>query len=303
MNTMTSGVIFDIARFAIHDGPGIRTTVFFKGCPLSCWWCHNPESQSSRADILYREYLCVRCGSCVDACPRHARSLSEGGIARDAARCAVCGTCAEVCPSGAAEAVGRSVTADDLVREIERDTPFFDESGGGVTFSGGEPLSQPEFLREILGRCGEHDIHRTVDTCGFAKPEVLRSVAEMTDLFLFDLKLMDADRHVACTGVGNDLIIGNLKMLSGMGAEIQVRVPVIPTITDAADNIDAIGEFVSGLPRPPRVTLLAHHPAAMEKYGRFRMKRRLPDRLGAPSSSELEKIASRLAGFGLRVAY
>lgn len=303
MKTMSTGVIFDMARFAIHDGPGIRTTVFLKGCPLSCWWCHNPESQSPRPDILHREFLCVRCGSCVEACPRQARSLSESGIARDVARCTVCGACAEACPSGAAEAVGRRVTVEDLVREIERDAPFFDESGGGVTFSGGEPLAQHEFLRDVLDRCGERDIHRVVDTCGFARPEVLRSIAERADLFLFDLKLMDADRHVACTGVGNDLIIENLKMLAGMGAEVQVRVPIIPTITDAADNVDAIGEFVSGLPRPPRVTLLAHHPAAMEKYGRFRMRRRLPGRLGAPSSSELEEIASRLAGYGLQVAY
>jgi pyruvate formate lyase activating enzyme len=300
---MTTGVIFDIARFAIHDGPGIRTTVFFKGCPLSCWWCHNPEGQSSNPDILYREHLCVRCGSCVEACPQHARSLSEGGVARDRARCRVCGTCAQVCASGATERVGRRVTVHELMREIEKDTPFFDQSGGGVTFSGGEPLDQPDFLRELLDRCGEHDIHRTVDTCGFARPEILRSIAQRTDLFLFDLKLMNVSRHVAYTGLRNDLIIGNLCMLAGMGAEIQVRVPVIPTITDATDNIDAIGEFVSSLPQRPRVTLLAHHPAAMEKYGRFRMTRRLPDQVGAPSTSDLEAIASRLAGFGLDVAF
>jgi len=189
------------------------------------------------------------------------------------------------------------------MREIEKDTPFFDQSGGGVTFSGGEPLSQPDFLMELLDRCGEHDIHRAVDTCGFARPEVLRSIAGRTDLFLFDLKLMNAGRHAAYTGVGNDLITGNLNMLAGMGAEIQIRVPVIPTITDTADNIDAIGKFVSNLPRPPRVTLLAHHPAAMEKYGRFRMATRLPGGLGAPSSSELEEIASRLSRFGLQVAF
>ncbi len=300
---MTTGIIFDIARFAIHDGPGIRTTVFLKGCPLSCWWCHNPESQSSDLDILYRDYVCVRCGSCVEACPHRARSLSDGGVERDRARCAVCGTCAQVCPSGAIETIGRRVTVEELMSEIEKDTAFFDQSGGGVTFSGGEPLSQIDFLRELLDRCGEHDIHRAVDTCGFTKPEILRSIADRTDLFLFDLKLMDAGRHVACTGVSNDLIMRNLDMLAAMGADIDVRIPVIPTITDAAENIDAIGQFVSNLPQPPRVRLLAHHPAAMEKYGRFRMTKRLPEGLRAPSCSELEAIASRLGRFGLQVAF
>jgi len=176
---MSTGVIFDIARFAIHDGPGIRTSVFLKGCPLSCWWCHNPESQSASVGIFYRARLCIRCGSCIEACPERARSLSPRGVARDRAACNLCGECAVACPSGAVEKVGRTVTAPELMDEIERDTPFFDQSRGGVTFSGGEPLTQPDFLCEMLDRCGKHDIHRAVDTCGFAAPAVLEPIVHV----------------------------------------------------------------------------------------------------------------------------
>ncbi|UCG51029.1 MAG: glycyl-radical enzyme activating protein [Candidatus Latescibacterota bacterium] len=298
-----TGVIFDIKRFAVHDGPGIRTTVFLKGCPLSCWWCHNPESQSAKPDILYRRHLCVRCGTCVETCPENARSLTENGVERDATCCTICGTCVDVCPSGATEKVGRELTARDLMEEIERDTPFYDQSGGGVTFSGGEPLTQPDFLRELLERCGDRDIHRAVDTCGFADPSTLRSIAEKTDLFLFDLKLMDPERHLEYTGVRNELILSNLTMLAGSGKTVHVRIPVIPTITDADENFDAIGRFVSRLPKPPHVRLLRHHPTAMEKYARFKMERRLPDGMDTPSRKELGRIASRLTEYGLEVSY
>jgi len=300
---MSTGIIFDIKRFAIHDGPGIRTTVFLKGCPLTCWWCHNPESQSAEPDLIYREHLCVHCGACVEACPEEARSLSNGGVTRAATRCTVCGTCAEVCPSGAVEKVGRRVAAEQIMRKIEKDTPFYDQSGGGVTFSGGEPTNQAGFLGDLLDRCGERDIHRVVDTCGFVKESVLRSIAERTDLFLFDLKLIDPNRHIEYTGTGNDLILSNLRMLSERGSQIHVRVPVIPTATDSEENLDAIGRFVSTLPNLPRVTLLGYHPSAMEKYRRFGMEKHLPDGVAAPSQTELEHIATRLAGHGLQVHY
>jgi pyruvate formate lyase activating enzyme len=302
---MDTGTIFDIKRFAIHDGPGIRTTVFFKGCPLSCWWCHNPESQSAKPDVLYREHMCVRCGTCIEACPEQARSLGgDGGRPeRDASCCTVCGSCAEACPSGALEQVGRKTTVSELIEEIERDTPFFDQSGGGVTFSGGEPLAQPGFLRELLDRCVERDIHTAVDTCGFVKPRLLRSIAARTDLFLFDLKAMDSRRHTELTGVNNNLILDNLTLLTRMGKTIQVRIPVIPSITDAGDNFDAIGRFISSLETPPPVTLLPHHPTAMEKYARFDLKKRLPEGTGAPSTETMGEYAARLARYGLDVSY
>ncbi len=300
---MNSGVIFDIKRFALHDGPGIRTTVFLKGCPLSCWWCHNPESQSVDPVYFHRGHLCVECGACVEACPQGARVRSNGGITRDATGCTTCGTCVEVCPSGAAGIVGRRVTVDELMLDIERDTPFFDQSGGGVTFSGGEPLTQPAFLGDVLDRCGEHDIHRTVDTCGFANKDALRSIAERVDLFLFDLKFMDPVLHRRYTGVRNDRILENLEMLSRLGKPIHVRIPVIPTITDIEGNFEAIGEFVAALPNPAPIRLLPHHSTAMEKYARFDMEKRLPAGVGPPSRHDLERIASRLADYDLEVTF
>jgi pyruvate formate lyase activating enzyme len=172
-----------------------------------------------------------------------------------------------------------------------------------VTFSGGEPLAQPGFLRELLDRCVERDIHTAVDTCGFVKPRLLRSIAARTDLFLFDLKAMDPGRHTELTGVNNNLILDNLTMLTRLGKEIHVRVPVIPSVTDADENFDAIGAFVSSLETPPRVTLLPHHPTAMEKYARFGMEGRLPEGTAAPSGDRMEECASRLARYGLDVSF
>jgi pyruvate formate lyase activating enzyme len=300
---MTTGTIFDIKRFAIHDGPGIRTTVFFKGCPLACCWCHNPESQSTTPELFYRQNLCEVCGECVYACPTDALKLVDDGVEINTDRCELNGKCADVCPSEALEMVGRGVTVEQLMTEIEKDTPFYDQSGGGVTFSGGEPLAQAEFLGELLDRCGDRDIHRVVDTCGLAPTDTLRLIAERTDLFLFDLKLMDPGQHVRHTGVANDQILRNLKMIAKMGRDIHIRIPVIPTITDRAENLDAIGRFVSTLTGPPRVTLLRYHPTAMEKYTRFGIEKRLPEDIVSPSEDAFAKTASRLVGHGLDVSY
>jgi len=294
------GRIFDIKRFAVHDGPGIRTTVFFKGCPLHCLWCHNPESQSSETDILYRGNLCIQCGRCVAACGEDALSLTAGGLVRDRERCTRCGDCVEACPSGALESVGQTISAEDLVAGIAKDTLFFDQSGGGVTFSGGEPLAQPAFLCEMLDRCGEREIHRAVDTTGYTEPAVLRDVAERTDLFLFDIKLVDSDRHRECTGVPNTRILENLRLLDAMGCRMEIRLPVIPGITDTEANIEGVGERVASLGTSPAVRLLPHHRTALSKCDRFGIPNPLPE-TPEPSAEEVKQIADKLERYGLVV--
>jgi len=300
---MKSGTIFDIKRYAVHDGPGIRTTVFFKGCPLRCPWCHNPESQSSSPTVLYRHNLCVACGRCVEACPKGALRLTESGVVRDFALCSGCGTCTEVCPSGAMERVGRWISCEELIAEIERDVPFFDESGGGVTFSGGEPLAQPEFLTEMLDLCAEREIHRTVDTCGFADPKILATIAGKTDLFLFDIKIIDPELHRKITGQDNGRIMENLRWLCEKEYQVEVRIPVIPAMTDGRDNIEAAAAFLCSLVNPPTVRLLLFHRTALEKYKRFGME--VPSGYDGKQLSEIDMqgVARLLEIRGLSVIY
>ena len=206
---MTASV-FNIMRFSTHDGPGIRTTVFFKGCPLSCWWCHNPESQRFRPDLMYFEERCRHCGDCVAACPEGVADLG----------CRRCTVCAEVCAAEARQIAGKRVTLGELLREVERDLIFFEESGGGVTLSGGEPVSQPRFAEALLGACRERGIHTVLETCGFAHPDTFLRVALSADLVLFDLKLMDPARHQQYTGVSNRGILRNLEQLVEHGRAV-----------------------------------------------------------------------------------
>jgi pyruvate formate lyase activating enzyme len=300
---MTTGTIFDIKRYAVHDGPGIRTTVFLKGCPLRCSWCHNPESQASSPTVLYRQNLCVACGRCVEACANGALQLTDSGVKRNFPLCTDCGVCTEVCLTGAMERVGRRISSEELIAEIERDIPFFDESGGGVTFSGGEPLAQPEFLGEMLDLCVERDIHRTVDTCGFANLKILSSIAGKTDLFLFDIKIIDPGFHRKVTGQSNGRILENLRWLSDRGCGVEVRIPIIPDMTDGTANIAAAGAFLCSLANPPTVRLLAFHPTAMEKYRRFGMEVPLGYDGAQPSSADMQRVARLLEVRGLNVIY
>ncbi len=262
----TSGTLFAIKRYALHDGPDLRVTVFFKGCPLSCIWCHNPEGMRFGPEIHTTSNKCVGCGDCVPACPTSALQTGPTGIARDAASCMACGTCARVCPALAHEAVGRTWTVPEVTAEIAKDAPFFEGAKGGVTFSGGEPLAQPEFLEALLRACGRHGWHRAVDTSGHAPWSVLERVAPLTDLFLFDLKHMDAAKHRAATGVDNALILDNARRLAALGAAIRFRLPLIPGINDDDSNIEATGRFAANLPGVTGIDLLPYHASATGKY-------------------------------------
>ena len=297
---MVEGTIFDIKKYAIHDGPGIRTTVFFKGCPLACRWCHNPEGITVASQRIYRQERCIGCGECIQICPQKVITETADGIASDPVKCDLCQTCADHCPSEAVEFVGRKVTVGEAMRQIEKDIAFYDESGGGITLSGGEPLMQPEFLLQLLDACADLDLHRTVDTTGYADSELLLQVAQKTDLFLYDLKLMDAARHRDFTGVSNEGILHNLKLLAQNEARIQVRVPIIPGINTDAENIDRTAAFVSALPGVEKIAILPFHNSARGKYGRLGMDCISSD-IECPSDEHLRIIARRLAKSGLQV--
>jgi pyruvate formate lyase activating enzyme len=262
---MQKGTIFDIKRFAIHDGPGVRTTVFLKGCPLRCLWCHNPEGQSPDPEA---------------ALPAMPVDYSPG-----------------VSPE---ETIGRVVGVQEVMTEIEKDILFFDESGGGVTFSGGEPLAQPQFLHSLLAACKDKNIHTCLDTCGYAPPEVLASVAAHIDLFLYDLKVMDDTQHRKYTGVSNRLILKNLKALDALGRAVVIRFLVIPGITDAEDNVSAIADFVVSLTSSKSVSLLPYHRIASEKYRRLRRKNDMED-VPAPSAETIRSVQARFESIGIMV--
>ena len=282
---MLTGTIFDLKRYAINDGPGIRTAVFLKGCPLDCWWCHNPEGRSPHPQLMVRLNRCQRCGDCVQACPHSAIRLEEKPVT-DLALCHACGACTQVCVTGARELVGRVVSVPELLLEIERDVVFFDQSGGGVTLTGGEPLMQPRFAIELLRACQAHAIHTVLDTSGYAPWKVMAEAARHTNLFLYDLKLIDETRHRQYTGVSNRLILSNLQRLSAGGARVIVRIPLIPGVNDDSQNLQQTRRFLAGLPRLTDVEVLPYHDIAAAKYSALDLAYRLPD-LPSPSAERV----------------
>jgi pyruvate formate lyase activating enzyme len=264
---MLPSLIFDIKRYAINDGPGIRVVVFFKGCNLHCVWCHNPESISHQEEKMYAPAKCIKCGSCVDACPENAITLTPDGIITDPDLCKMCGKCAEVCPTKAIEMSGKVMSVPEIMDIIEKERIFFDQSGGGVTFSGGEPLVHTKMLIELLDECGRRGIHRAVDTAGNVSTETILEVAKRTDLFLYDLKMMDSSLHKKWIHAGNEKILHNLKAIADAGAHIIIRIPLIGGVNDSDDNMEQTAKFISGLAGDNKeVHLLPYHNIAQNKY-------------------------------------
>ena len=262
-------LIFDIKRYAINDGPGIRTTLFMKGCPLHCIWCHNPESWSPRQQILYKRSKCIGCQTCVETCPQQILRLSPDGIVMGSG-CTLCGRCAEECPTTALEQCGREWTMDELMSEVEKERDVMTDSGGGVTLCGGEPLMHPDDTIALLKELGRRGFHRTVDTTLYASKEVVEAVADNCDLLLVDLKLMDSDRHYRYTGVKNELILDNIRLLATLGKDFFIRIPLIEGINADEENIEATACFLDTLPWQRRmVNLLPYHDVGKDKHRRM----------------------------------
>ena len=238
-----TGTVFDIQRYSIHDGPGIRSTVFMKGCPLRCFWCQNPESQATKPEILLNRNLCTRCGRCAQVCVAGAGRLSDQGVTIDRDRCIGCGRCVEACLSDARVLAGREMTVDEVMAEVIKDKAMYDNSGGGVTLSGGDPLMQPEFSAAVLRSCKERGLHTAVETCGYASWPVVQSLLDHTDLVLFDIKCIDATKHRDATGKDNRLILDNACRIAAVKS-VRVRMPLIPGFNDSADDVKAVLRFV-----------------------------------------------------------
>jgi len=292
-------LLLDVKRFAVHDGPGIRTTLFLKGCPLKCRWCHNPESTSPEQELAYYEHKCIQCGECVSVCPVHAHTLIDGKHFFDRSKCIACGACEDVCLGRALKLFGREVTVEDACKIVIVDCDFY-EPDGGVTVSGGEPLLHAKFCAELFKCLKECGIHCAIDTCGTVSWEKFSEVLPYTDLFLYDLKHVDEELHIEYTGSSNKLIFENLEKLDRCHVPIEIRIPLIPGFNMDADSINAMGEKLRQLSSLTVVRLLAYHNFAGSKYEAVGQTNTMP-KVTLPSSELLHNIADALRKFCLIV--
>jgi len=259
-------MLFNIQRYSIHDGPGIRTTVFLKGCNLKCFWCHNAESRKSHKQVQFFEQKCKLCGRCVEVCRQNAHKILGGEKVYERDSCITCGRCVKECANGALVMSGYAKDVCDVIKEVKKDAPFYKSSGGGVTISGGEPMLQIDFLKSILIECKNEHIHTALDTAGCVAWEDFEKIIPYTDLFLFDIKTMNAKKHIMATGSGNELILSNLKKLDAAGADIIIRVPVIPGFNDTNKDILEIADFVNRLQNIKKVDILPYNEMAGAKF-------------------------------------
>lgn len=269
--------IFDIQRNSYIDGPGIRTTVFFKGCNLRCAWCHNPESQQAKPQMMFYQNKCTGCGKCKEKCPNALE------------KCDLCGKCTLFCPHDAREICGKEYTADEVLREVIKDKTFYENSGGGVTFSGGECMLQIDFLEEILRKCKENGIHTAVDTAGYVPYERFERILPYIDLFLYDIKCFDREKHKQYTGVDNELILENFKKLSAAGKPLWVRIPIVPTVNAQSEEMLGIKDFLQTCGQPEKIELLPYHPMGEHKYSVLGM---CVQKFDAPALEIVEKLNS-----------
>lgn len=298
MSQITGGV-FNIQHFSTEDGPGVRTTVFLQGCGLHCLWCANPESQKATRQLAHRAPICVKCGCCIKNCPNGALAVKEGKVSIDRDKCVSCGTCTKVCPSHAMFFYGEVKDVDDVWKEVIKDRGYYDTSGGGISCSGGECMLQPDFVGELFRRAREEGIHTTLDTCGHFPTENIDKVLPFTDLVLFDLKILDREKHKKYTGSDNDLILKNLKCIhDNYESEIYIRIPVIPGYNDGEEDLRASAEFIRDFDPTLHVDLLPYHKFGIGKYEMLDMAY-IPADVNAPSKEQKESYKKIFTDYGL----